>query len=283
MVDQVTLDNICLSGGADGSDLQWAMMAGNLGHKVVHWSFQGHRSSAPSDDVVQLNQQQLEEADRFIERANRNVRRNWPSKSLFTNNLLRRNWYQVKDTGAVYAVGKMKGREVEGGTAWAIQMYMDRFIHDGEPLSQCNLFFYDQNMNVWWQWRGSWEIRVSQPPAPVGVWTGIGTRDLNFDGRWMIRKVMGGYDVTPVQIAAAHPALDKPEVGAIIYVPNGREDERGKQTGGWAVVNRIQTTVDGDQWVSVTEYINTYFSWNELGPRQAALRDSFGLNHALTK
>ena len=48
MVDQVTLDNICLSGGADGSDLQWAMMAGSLGHKVVHWSFQGHRSEAPS-------------------------------------------------------------------------------------------------------------------------------------------------------------------------------------------------------------------------------------------
>lgn len=282
MAGEVTLDNICLSGGADNSDLQWGMMAGSLGHKVVHWSFQGHRTDAPPADVVQLSQSQLEEADRFIERANRAVKRNWPSRHISTNNLLRRNWYQVKDTGAVYAVGNMVRGEIQGGTAWAIQMYMDRFIHDGEPMSSCNLFFYEQSMNVWWQWRGQWEIRVSQPPVPQGVWTGIGTRDLTFEGKWMIRKVMGGYDVGAAQIAAAHPIQTKPEVGAIIYVPNGREDELGKQIGGWAVVNRIQNTVD-DQWVSVTEYVNTYFSWRELAPQQEALRNSFGLNHALTK
>jgi hypothetical protein len=282
MVGEVTLENICLSGGADNSDLQWGMMAGRLGHKVVHWSFQGHRTDAPPAELVQLSQNQLEEADRFIERANRAIRRNWPSRTTSTNNLLRRNWYQVKDTGAVYAVGNMEDRAIKGGTAWAVQMYMDRFLYDGEPLEKCQLYFYDQTTFVWWQWRGQWEIRVSQPPMPQGVWTGIGTRDLTSDGKWMIRKVMGGYPVADAQIAAVHPLITEPKVADIIYVPNGKDDEFGKQLGGWAYVNRILDTGD-DLWIAITEYANTYFRWSELAPQQSALRSQFGLDHACTK
>lgn len=283
MSDQVTFDNVCLSGGADGSDLQWAMMAGRLGHKVVHWSFAGHRTEAPQADVVVLSHDLLIKADDAIARANRTLQRNWPSRSDSTNNLLRRNWYQVKDTCAVYAVGTMeRGNRIKGGTAWAIQMYMDRFTHDGELLENCNLYFYDEPTGVWWQWRGTWSIRVSQPATPTGLWTGIGVRDITSDGKWMIRKVMGGYPVEAEQIAAVHPTIQQPAVGDIIYVPNGADDSQGKQIGGWATVNRILTATD-EQWVAITEYMNTYFAWSELAPKQEQLRREFGLNHALTK
>jgi hypothetical protein len=161
-------------------------------------------------------------------------------------------------------------------------MYMDRFLYDGEPLEKCQLYFYDQTTFVWWQWRGQWEIRVSQPPMPQGVWTGIGTRDLTSDGKWMIRKVMGGYPVADAQIAAVHPLITEPKVADIIYVPNGKDDEFGKQLGGWAYVNRILDTGD-DLWIAITEYANTYFRWSELAPQQSALRSQFGLDHACTK
>lgn len=281
---QVNLENLCMSGGAPGSDEQWGMMAGRLGHKVLHWSFEGHRTAVPEGDRVQLSQVLLNQADVALARANVSLGRHWPSRNPDTNNLLRRNWYQVKDTRAVYAVGVMEaGHRIKGGSAWAIQMYMDRFLIDGEDINQCQLYFCHQPTGVWWEWRGKWSMRINAPPVPKGIWTGIGTRDLTSDGKWQIRKTMGGYPVGPEQIAAVHPTIEEPKVGDIIYVPDGETDSQGqRQIGGWAVVNRIQEAA-GDHWIAVTEYMNTSFSWKELRTQQEALRIKHGLDHALTK
>ena len=42
-------------------------------------------------------------------------------------NLIRRNWYQVKDSNGVFAIGKLSASRstVEGGTGWAVQMAVD--------------------------------------------------------------------------------------------------------------------------------------------------------------
>lgn len=188
-------DNLCLSGGAEGADLQWGMMAGHIGHSVIHWSFTGHKSQAPQSEVVVLDDASLEEADEFLKRANTTLKRRFPGKSRFVNNLLRRNYYQVRWASSVYGVGVMKNGQVQGGTAWATQMYMDRFIHDNEYMYDCKLYFFDQNINKWMQWKGEWKELEGQPPAPTGIWTGIGTRELSHDGKWAIRNVMGGYVV----------------------------------------------------------------------------------------
>ena len=186
-------ENLCLSGGADGADLQWGMMAGSVGHSVIHWSFQGHKSQAPSSEVVVLDDASLGEADELLKRANATLRRRFPGKNRFINNLLRRNYYQVKWTESLYGVGELKKDQVQGGTAWAVQMYMDRFTLDGESMDTCRLYFYDQLLDQWMQWRGQWSVMDAPPPMPSGIWTGIGTRELSHNGKWAIRNVMGGY------------------------------------------------------------------------------------------
>lgn len=188
-------ENLCLSGGADGADLQWGMMAGRIGHSVIHWSFQGHKSQAPESEIVRLDDASLAEADEVLKRANKTIKRRFPGKSRFVNNLLRRNFYQVRWSESLYGVGEMKSGQVQGGTAWAVQMYMDRFTHDGEPMESCRLYFYDQATDRWMSWQGEWQIMEEQPPMPKGIWTGVGTRELSNNGKWAIRNVMGGYEL----------------------------------------------------------------------------------------
>ena len=183
--------NLCLSGGAKGADAQWGMTAGKAGHSVIHWSYEGHKAQAPEQEVVRLTKEQLEVADSALHRANETLKRTVPTWKPWLCNLLRRNYYQVKWTGAVYGVGKLIHGQVDGGTAWAIQMYLDRFSKDGEDPSGLKLYFFCQTLDAWFIWDGGWRSLGGPPPAPQGIWTGIGSRDLLKNGKDAIRSLMG--------------------------------------------------------------------------------------------
>jgi hypothetical protein len=180
------IENICLSGGAEGADLQFGMCAGMAGQAVRHFSFAGHRSLAPADEVVVLTPEQLAIADPFLQVANRTLGRRWPVKSDFVSNLLRRNYYQVAWADAVYAVASIKNGLVTGGTSWAVQMFIDR--HEGE---ECPAFVFDQQTNRWNVWIKAWAEIHEPPPMPTGVWAGIGSRELTLDGKKAIRDLLG--------------------------------------------------------------------------------------------
>lgn len=184
--------DLCLSGGAKGADAQWGMTAGSAGHGVIHWSYEKHKVWAPEQEVVRLTQDQLNVADDALHRANKALGRTVPTWKPWLCNLLRRNYYQVKWTGSVYAVSTFDDKGlVSGGTAWAIQMYLDRFIHDGEPMENCQAYVYDQDQESWFKWWfGSWMKMSEQPPVPEGIWTGIGTRELNQSGKNAIRTLL---------------------------------------------------------------------------------------------
>lgn len=185
--------NICLSGGADGSDLQWGMNAGRDGQSVIHWSFEGHKSGAPAQEQVILTQEQLERADEALKRASKPLKRPWPGKrSQNVKSLLRRNWYQVRWAESVYAVGSFRhDGVVNGGTGWAVQMFLDRHaqLAQFEPLP---LYVFDQENGQWFQYVGGWKA-IDAPPKPQGIWAGIGTRELNSAGKWAIRNLFGWF------------------------------------------------------------------------------------------
>lgn len=181
------IENICLSGGADGADLQWGMTAGKAGHMVRHFSFRGHKSKAPDAEIAVLTPEQLVEADRHLEIANKTLKRRFPSQNEHVNNLLRRNYYQVNWAESVYAIATIERGLVTGGTAWAVQMFLDRF--GGGP---CAAYVYDQTVSKWFVWDGpqvGWS-EIIEPPAPAGVWAGIGSRDLKQNGKDAIRALM---------------------------------------------------------------------------------------------
>jgi len=176
--------NICLSGGADGADLMWGMCSGTAGHSVLHFSFAGHRSAVPPSEIVVLSDELLREADPYLIKANKTMHRRFPSQSPHVNNLLRRNWYQVRDAESCYAVSTIKDGIVQGGTSWAISLFQDRF--DRGP---CPAYVYCQEQGYWFEWTGEW-TRIYEPPTPAGVWAGIGSRALNPGGKLAIRVLL---------------------------------------------------------------------------------------------
>lgn len=161
------MDHVCLSGGADGADLLWGECAGRAGHSVFHFIFAGHRSKAPAHEIAVLPDTILAEADEHVAKANRSLQRRFPTANPFTDNLLRRNWFQVRDAGSLYAVSTIRKGKVQGGTAWAVQMFIDRGGTDA--------FVFDQNQGLWCGW----------------VYAGIGSRAITDPGIIAIMEIFG--------------------------------------------------------------------------------------------
>ena len=170
------LPNMLLSGGAIGADYLWGKLAGKRGDKVVHFSFAEHsqKATVPKHTLHIIPQEDLNAVDGFLKQANKTLKRNFPPRSQFVANLLRRNYYQVAETDSVYVISKFEKGLVAGGTAWAVYMYLDRF--DPECTLPCYVF--DQVNAVWTQWIDGGFVEIDQPPEPTGTWTGIGSRDL---------------------------------------------------------------------------------------------------------
>lgn len=173
-------ENICTSGGAIGSDLFWGDLALTLGHSLYHISFKGHKidlknSKAKSSNISILGQKLLNLSDEKIHMANLKLNRTFPTKSEKVNNLLRRNWYQIRKVESVYAIAPLEGQFVGGGTGWAVQMYLDRDIED----KRCYVF---NIIDKKWYLLNNIEIKsIEKPPLPSGRWAGIGTRALSDD------------------------------------------------------------------------------------------------------
>lgn len=191
-LQNIDIPNVCLSGGADGADIEWGYWAASIGHKVIHWSFQGHPSKAPEDELVRLNDEELKKANHALELAAKALGKSPPRRSTVAP-LLQRNYYQVAWSQACYAVTYFEETEDEaqpqtiapGGTVWAITMFIQ--LHPDNH----NLYVFDQTRSIWLQWNGeSWDI-IDTPPRPTGKWAGIGARALQQNGKDAIRKLMG--------------------------------------------------------------------------------------------
>lgn len=170
------------SGMATGADTVWAEVADSMGIKTIGHSFKGHRVSGTRPAMEtrnELTEEQLKMADKFIEKAAQGLGR--PINPDYRN-LFRRNYYQVKDSEAVIAVGKVlpDGTKVSGGTGWATQMGIDK----GVPV-----YVFDQVKKSWFKWDGKKFVNSDLPPK-FNDFAGIGTRDLNPAGREAIEEYL---------------------------------------------------------------------------------------------
>ncbi len=181
------MDNIpvCCSGGADGADMAWGDAASAAGHDVMHFIFKGHRSTAPKKQLYTLTKDQLDEANPYLEIANKTLKRNWPVSSYFVASLLRRNYFQIRYSDSLYAISGLDRKGlVKGGTAWAVQMMIDQ-----KPNSK--IYLFDQAKNSWFIWKGAW-MPSMVPSCPTGVYAAIGSRELAENGRTAIQQVFNG-------------------------------------------------------------------------------------------
>lgn len=150
---------------------------------MAHFTFEG-KGGYSGEHARVLSEKDLEMAREPVKRAAKFLKRSEP-KDPMTKNLIRRNYFQVRNAQRVYAVtrwnlrnGENQTREGElgGGTGWAVAMAIE--------LKCPEIYLYAMEKAQWYSWQldsGSWET-VQSVPKPHGRYAGIGSRDLKERG-----------------------------------------------------------------------------------------------------
>lgn len=184
----------CNSGGAEGADTIWEEECIANGIPVIAWSFPGHDTKSINKKV--LTAEHLREGFEHIKIANATLKRNTYNLKPYVRNLLARNWFQVKNSDAVFAVGviqKQNWKIVNGGTGWAVQMAIDNKI----PV-----YVFDQESGYWYQYGTAVDKDGNETgghfltnmyseflPELTDRFAGIGTRDINEKGINAIKNI----------------------------------------------------------------------------------------------
>lgn len=178
------------SGGATGADTVFSQEAHKLGFGVQTHSFEEHDAYVgPKDTLLRHTPAELAQANELLRTVNRQwLKRAFPSTNETVNNLLRRNYFQVKDADAVVAIGHIKNGVVDGGTAWAVYMGVEL----GKPV-----YVFDMQTNEWAQLAPQGVLRNREPPL-FQSFAGIGSRrkNLTLKGAQAARDYMARYSST---------------------------------------------------------------------------------------
>lgn len=160
------------SGGAVGSDSYWGAIGEKYGVVSEHYY---HGKKTPNGNHL-ITEDEFNEGKEHVMKANETLHR----KPEAYMDLLARNYAQVKNADAIFAVGHLKNGIVDGGTGWAVQMAID----DNKPV-----YVYDQTRKQWFSnINGQWQV-FSGIPKLTKNFAGIGTRELNQDGKDAIKQV----------------------------------------------------------------------------------------------
>lgn len=179
-----TKEYINHSGGCTGADMCWENEGKPYGVKSVAYSFYNHVQDGENQKI--LTYDELQEGWKHVEIAAKSLHRPIGRIEIpYVKNLLSRNWFQVKNAEAIFAVGKFDGntqKKVAGGTGWAVQMAMD----SGKPI-----YFFDQPTNKWYIYLYSYKtfIEMYVIPTLTENFAGIGTRELNAFGVLAIQRL----------------------------------------------------------------------------------------------
>ena len=93
----------CYSGGAEGADTIFENEAILKGFKVVSFSFDGHNTESKNRYI--LTTKQLNEGLNHIKIANVRLGRNINNLTPYVRNLISRDWFQVKCSDTIFAIG----------------------------------------------------------------------------------------------------------------------------------------------------------------------------------
>jgi hypothetical protein len=166
---------ICHSGGAPGADQCFSDEGERYGVNTIAYSFKNH--STKSKNVKILTEDELKEGMDHVKIANKTLKRRIGNISPYVRNLLARDWFQVKNSEAVFAVSSLQDEsKVFGGTGWAVQIGID---------NDKIIYVFDQNQNKWFRFSYIIHkfIEMNEEPVLTDNFAGIGTRELNENGK----------------------------------------------------------------------------------------------------
>lgn len=175
------------SGGAVGSDTAWGEEGAKYGVTSNHYYY---GDKTPNGNF-EISKEAFEEGKAHVLKANETLHR----KPYDYMNLLSRNWQQVKNADAVFAIGERQvgnirsgqvksthgklAPTVAGGTGWAVQMAVDA----GKPV-----YVFDQKAGRWYTIEDN-RWKPIDTPTLTKNFAGIGTRNLTDKGRAAIAAV----------------------------------------------------------------------------------------------
>lgn len=175
---------ICHSGGCPGADIEWETQGEVYGIKTIAYSFPGHKHCGKNPKI--LNDVEMTEGYESVLRANKALKRNVEFTPAYIKGLLIRNWFQVKNSEAVFAIVRelLTKEIVAGGTGWAVQMAVD---------CQKPVFVYLQDTmgGGWFRYMPvvGFESLRGEIPKLTKDFAGIGTREINDFGKLAIKEV----------------------------------------------------------------------------------------------
>lgn len=216
---------VLVSGGAMGADATFSLQALQHDIPVITMSFSGHqvdrflmRAIATRKDkavVALLTDEELEQGRSVLNRVITLLKRKpLRGHNAYIQKLLLRDYWQIKRSSCVYAVGKQNEKQpslhIDGGTAYACEMFVASKYAQPGPIP---LYFFDQRQEhgKWLQaFRRSMGSQVvwrpladgTLPPAPKpGTWfAAIGTRELNPQGYEAIQNLFQSWrNANPAQ------------------------------------------------------------------------------------
>ena len=179
-------NNICHSGGCPGSDMEWENQSIKYDIKTIAYSFQGHVQEGKYPKI--LSSEELVEGWQLVLLCEKPIKRPL-YKIKYTpcvKNLLCRNWFQVKNSEAIYAIGSLvigSNRLVDGGTGWAVQMA----INNNKPI-----YLFEQNLGSWFMYHypSNEFAQIYSIPFLTTNFAGIGTRKINEAGMKAIKEIL---------------------------------------------------------------------------------------------
>lgn len=163
----------CHTGGAHGADYIFENESIKNGFDVLAYSFDGHNTKSKNRTI--LIQKQLDEGFEHIKIANKRLNRNLNNLPLYIKNLISRDWYQVKMSDAIFAVGVIVDNNVGGGTGYAVACGID----EKKPI-----YVFDQMFKSWFYYDYDDEqFQIYEDiPTLTKNFAGIGTRNINDAG-----------------------------------------------------------------------------------------------------
>ena len=171
------------SGGCEGADMCWENEGKDYGVITIAYSFYNHVQHSSNQHILTLAE--LAEGWQHVIIAEKTLNRHleriiYP----YVRNLLSRNWYQVKNADAIFAISSFqkKNETVKGGTGWAVQMAID----NNKPV-----FLFEQNDECWYQYdyNDKQFHVVTHTLVLTENFAGIGSRNLMLSGKIAITEI----------------------------------------------------------------------------------------------
>ena len=174
------------SGGAQGADMMWEYEAAKYGIETIAYSFPGHAQESKNPHI--LMGKELQEGFEHVKIAEQTLHRNLTNlQSIYVKALLSRNWFQVKNSEAIYAVSSFDNYShtiITGGTGWTVQMAID----NNKPA-----FVFDEPTNAWYVWSTDtkkFEFTNGRIPMLTENFGGIGSRAITDVGANAIKQIL---------------------------------------------------------------------------------------------